>query len=67
MCGAGGGVSREIAVGRSEVPVQVRRVHVPVRAPLAHGGCLGGDVEGEQAVLLPRRDRSTKLPVVSRS
>src|SRR2546429_1779767 len=47
----------ELAPGRSEVPVQVRGVHVAVGAPLAHRRRLGRDVEPEQPVLLPVGDR----------
>jgi len=47
----------ELPVGRSEVPVEVRRVHMAVRAPLAHGRRLRRDVESQPAILLPDRDR----------
>src|SRR5207237_1291251 len=47
----------ELPVSRPEVPVEVRRVHVAIRAPLAHGRRLRRDVESQPATLLPNRDR----------
>ena len=44
-------------MGRTEVPVEVRGVHVAIGAPLAHGGRLAGNREAEDAVLLPAGDR----------
>src|SRR3989454_5564507 len=52
----------EFPVGRSEVPGEVRGVHVPVGAPLAYRWCLAHDVERQQAVLVPRGDRLHEAP-----
>src|SRR5438445_2184757 len=54
---AGQRYQSKLPVGRPEVPVEVRRVHFAVRAPLPHGWRLRRDVESQPPILLPDRDR----------
>src|SRR5436190_23999011 len=46
----------KLSVPRAQITVEVRRVHVTIRAPLLHRRRLRGDVEGESLRRIPHGD-----------